>query len=158
LNENGIEFLHHPQLWLIPLALAGLVAEYLNRDRINDAQRAGIRYLGLSVIYISSTADMFIAGLGHNWWLPLILMFLSVTGMLVGIMLRIRSFLYLGVTFLMVDVISMIWHAAVDGHQTWIWYACGIALGAGILAMFAVFEKRRNDILAAMERLKEWKS
>ena len=51
---------------------------------------------------------------------------------------------------------SMIWHAAHDLHHTWIWYVCGIALGAAILAMFAVFEKRRNDVLAAVEQLKDW--
>jgi hypothetical protein len=29
-------------------------------------------------------------------------------------------------------------------------------LGAAIIALFAVFEKRRNDILAAMDRFKHW--
>ncbi len=51
---------------------------------------------------------------------------------------------------------SMIWYAAHDLHHTWIWYVCGIALGAAILAMFALFEKRRNDVLAAVEQLKDW--
>jgi hypothetical protein len=75
---------------------------------------------------------------------------------LAGISFRIRSFLFLGLTFLVLDVTSMIWHAAHDLHHTWIWYVCGIALGAAILAMFAVFEKRRNDVLAAVEKLKDW--
>ena len=44
-----------------------------------------------------------------------------------------------------------------DLQHTWIWYACGIGLGAAIIALFAVFEKRRNDVLAAVERLKDWK-
>jgi hypothetical protein len=157
LHEFGIAFFRHPQLWLVPVALAGLVAEYLNRKRISEAQSTAFRYMALSIIYISSTADMYIAGVGKSWLLPLVLMAFSVTGVLAGIWLRIRSFLYLGFVFLLVDVLTILWYATVSLHQTWIWYACGIALGAGIIALFAVFEKRRNDILHAVERLKEWK-
>ena len=149
-------FVDNPQVFVIPLALAGLVAEYLNHDRLSEAQSAAFRYLMLSAIYVSSTADMFIAGLGNSWALPLVLMLFSVAGMLAGISLRVRSFLFLGLTFLMLDAASMIWYAAHDLHHTWIWYVCGIALGAAILAMFAVFEKRRSDVLAAVEEMQGW--
>jgi hypothetical protein len=158
LHQLHVGFLQHPQLWLIPAALAALAAEYLDRDRLTEAQSRAARYLALSVVYISSSADMYIAGVGNDWRLPLILMGLSVAGVLAGIMLRVRSFLYLGVAFLSLDIVSMIWYAAVNRQQTWIWYACGIALGAAIIALFAVFEKRRNDVLAAVERLKTWKA
>ena len=156
LDLSGFEFLRNPQLFVIPVALAGLVAEYLNHDRLSEAQSTAFRYLTLGAIYISSTADMFIAGLGNSWGLPLVLMVLSVAGMLAGISFRVRSFLFLGLTFLVLDIMSMIWYAAHDLHHTWIWYVCGIALGAAILAMFAVFEKRRNDVLAVVEHLKDW--
>jgi len=156
LGISGFEFLRNPQLFVIPVALAGLVAEYLNHDRLSEAQSAAFRYLTLSAIYISSTADMFIAGLGNSWGLPLVLMVLSVAGMLAGISFRVRSFLFLGLTFLVLNITSMIWHAAHDLHHTWIWYVCGIALGAAILAMFALFEKRRNDVLAVVDQLKDW--
>jgi len=156
LDLSGFEFLRNPQLFVIPVALAALVAEYLNHDRLSDAQSTAFRYLTLSAIYVSSTADMFIAGLGTSWGLPLVLMLLSVAGMLAGISFRVRSFLFLGLTFLVLDALSMIWHAAHDLHHTWIWYVCGIALGAAILALFALFEKRRNDVLAAVEQLKDW--
>jgi hypothetical protein len=156
LDRSGIAFLEHPQIWLIPVALAALAAEMLNRDRLTQAQSAAWRYLALSVIYVSSTADMYIAGVGEDWRLPLVLMVLAVAGILAGMMFRVQSFLYLGVTFLAVDILSILWHAAVDLQQTWIWYACGIALGSAIIALFAVFEKRRNDVLAALQRLKQW--
>ena len=156
LNLSDFHFLQNPQLFVIPVALAGLVAEYLNHNRLSEAQSTAFRYLTLSAIYISSTADMFIAGLGNSWGLPLVLMVLSVAGMLAGILFRVRSFLFLGLTFLVLDVMSMIWHAAHNLNHTWIWYVCGIVLGAAILAMFALFEKRRNDVLAAVEQLKDW--
>jgi len=151
-----IDIYEHPQLWLIPIALAALVAEYLNHDRLDRAQSAALRYLALSAIYVSSTADMFIAGVGKDVLTPLILMFLSVFGALAGILLRIRSFLYLGVTFLVLDIVTMVSYAAIHPQTRWIAYVCGIALGIAVLILVGIFEKRRNDILAAMERLKDW--
>ena len=151
-----IAFVEHPQLWLIPPALIVLVAELVNHRRLTSAQSAGIRYMALSVIYVSSTADMFLAGIGESWHLPLVLMLLSVTGILAGIVLRVRAFLYLGATFLMVVLGTMIKYAAVDRARTWVLYVCGIVLGACILAIFALFEKRRNELLAAVERFREW--
>ncbi len=156
LHMSDIGLLEHPQLWLIPIALAVLVAEYLNHDRLAAAQSTALRYFALSVIYLSSTADMFIAGLGTDWRLPLLLMLLSVAGIFAGLFLRIRSFLLLGIVFLLLDIVSMIWHAAVDLEQTWLWWVCLIVVGAGIIALFAVFEKRRNDLLLAVEKLKQW--
>ena len=50
----------------------------------------------------------------------------------------------------------MIWHAAVDRHHMWVWWVSGIVLGAAILALFAVFEKRRNDVLRLIEEIRHW--
>ena len=78
-------------------------------------------------------------------------------GVLLGILLQVRAFLFLGVTFLFLDVFSQIWHAAVDRAQTWVWWASGIVLGAAILTLFALFEKRRNDMLKVVDALKRWR-
>ena len=155
-HQWDLAFFRNPQLWLIPPALAALLAEHLNRDRLRSELSNTIRYLALSVIYVSSTADMFIAGVGESLLLPLVLVFLSVAGVLAGIMLRVRAFLLLGVTFLLVVIITMIWYAAVDLGNTWVWFVSVIVLGVAILTMFAIFEKRRNDVLAAIERLRTW--
>jgi energy-coupling factor transporter ATP-binding protein EcfA2 len=77
-------------------------------------------------------------------------------GVLAGMLLRVRAYLFLGVSFLFLVVFARIWHAAVDHHQPWVWWASGICLGAAILALFAVFEKRRNDVLRAIEQIKTW--
>jgi hypothetical protein len=39
------------------------------------------------------------------------------------------------------------WHAAVGRAQTGAWWASGIVLGAAVLTLFALFEKRGNDVL-----------
>jgi hypothetical protein len=156
-HTEGLALLWHPQLWLIPIGLIVLVAEHLNRDRLEASQTLALRYAGLLLIYLSSTADMFIAGLGHSALLPIALAVLSVAGVLLGILLRVRAFLFLGMTFLFLVVFSQIWHAAVDLSQTWLWWASGIVLGVAILTLFALFEKRRNDVLKVIDDIKRWK-
>jgi hypothetical protein len=155
-HEQAV-FLMHPQLWLIPLALILLAAEFLNRESLTPAVSLGLRYLALLLIYLSSTADMFIAGVGNSVVLAVVLAVLAILGVLAGIVLRVRAFLFLGVTFLFLVIFAQIWHAAVDRAQTWVWWASGIVLGALVLALFALFEKRRNDVLRILQDLKEWK-
>jgi hypothetical protein len=155
-NIQGMQFVAHPQLWLIPLSLILLVSEHLNRDKLSEAQATTLRYLALTVLYVSSTADMFIAGIGNSVMLPIVLALLSVLGVLAGIVLRVRAFLFQGLTFLFVVVFTMIWHAAVQRGQTWVWYVSGIILGAAILALFALFEKRRNEVVEVVQELKRW--
>jgi hypothetical protein len=156
LYQYGWKFLIHPQMWLIPLALIALVAEHVNRNRLSRAQSTSLRYLALGTLYLSSTADMFITGVGNSVLLPLVLAVLSILGVLAGILLRVRAFLFLGVAFLFLVIFSMIWHAAVDRTQTWVWWASGIVLGVAIVALFAVFEKRRNDVLRLIDEIKKW--
>lgn len=64
---------------------------------------------------------------------------------------------FLGVTFLLLVVFSQIWHAAVERAQRWIWWASGIALGVAILTLFALFDKRRNDVLKMIDDIKRWR-
>lgn len=150
-----ISFLVHPQFFLIPLAVIVLAAVHINRGRLTPPQAQSLRYAALGLLYLSSTADMFIAGLDQVGW-PLFLMLLCVAGVLAGMLLEVRAYLFLGTGFLFLVIFSMIWHTAVDKHQPWIWWASGIVLGAAILGLFAVFEKRRNDVLQVVERIKGW--
>jgi hypothetical protein len=157
LHQNKVHFLGHPQIWLIPIALIGLAAEQINRDRLSENQGTALRYLCLMVIYVSSTADMFIAGLGQSWQGPLVLTLLSILGILGGMALRIRAFLYLGSSFLLLVVFTMIWHAGTDLGQKWVWWASVVALGGAMVGLFGLFEKRRNDILRVVDELKKWR-
>ena len=67
-----------------------------------------------------------------------------------------RSYVYLGVTFLMWVLLRMIFYAAFEQGQMWVFWSACVCLGAIIIGLFAVFEKRRNDVLAALERFKQW--
>ena len=153
---DGFRFFQHPQLWLIPVALSGLAAAYLNRRHMSDEAMSAVRYASLIVVYASSSADIFINGMSNSLWLPIILGGLSVAGVFLGIALRVRAFLFLGASFLLLDLFAIIWHASDNLGWTWIWYVAGIGLGLGIIALFAVFEKKREAILKIIETLKQW--
>jgi hypothetical protein len=155
-TSRGLPFASHPQVWLIPLGLIVLVSEYIERERLSTELATALRYLGICLIYVASTAELFITGLGNSLWLPVILAGLCVAGVLAGIWLRVKAFLFLGVSFLLLDIGTMIWHAAVNRAHTWVWWASGIVLGVAILALFALFEKRRNDVLRLLDDLKSW--
>jgi hypothetical protein len=149
-------FVQHPQLWLIPAACSVLVAAYLNRADFTEEQLVGIRYGALVTIYASSTADIFINGVANSPWLPMILAALSVTGVLCGMMFRIRAFVMLGAVFLLLAITTMIYYASANFGWTWLWWVAGIISGMMIIATFAVFEKKRDEMLRVVEGLKEW--
>jgi len=155
-RTDNYQFLQHPQLWLIPIALSALLAAYLNEENLSDDQMAGVRYLSLVTIYVSSTADIFINGVANSPWLPLVLGSFSLAGVFAGIIFRIRGLLLLGAVFLLLSIVTMIWYASANLGWTWLWYVAGIVTGATIIFMFAVFEKKRSEVLRLVEGLKEW--
>jgi hypothetical protein len=157
-SREGLGFFEHPQLWLIPPALAALVAGYINRERLTTQQLAALRYAAAIVIYVSSTADVFINGVADAPWLPAVLAGLSILGVFAGILLRVRAFLYLGTAFLVVALMTIIWHAAIHQQRTWILWIAGIVTGVLIIALFGLFEKRRDDVLRVVEQLKHWEA
>jgi hypothetical protein len=156
MQGRDFTILEHPQFWLIPPALSVLTASHLTRRQLSEAQLAAIRYAAMLVIYLSSTGEMFITGIGESLWPVMVLLALSVAGIFAGIGLRVRAFLYLGAGFLLLSIISMVWHASKAFHHVWPWWAFGFALGVAILIFFALFEKRRDTMLQTIERLQSW--
>ncbi len=155
-RTEDYQFLQHPQLWLVPVAVSVLIAAYLNEEKLTEDQMTGIRYLSLVTIYVSSTADIFINGVANSPWLPLILGSFSLAGVFAGILFRIRGLLFLGSIFLLLSIVTMIWYASANFGWTWLWYVAGIVTGATIIFMFAVFEKKRSEVLRVVDGLKEW--
>ena len=154
--DRGKGIFFHPQWWLIPPAMSVLAAAQVNRKRLSEAQLTSIRYLAVTMIYVSSTGEMFITGVAESLWLPMVLALLSVAGVFAGILMRVRAFLYLGSSFLLLSMVSMVWHAAQNIGHVWPWWAFGIALGLAILTVFGLFEKNRNETLRLLDELRRW--
>jgi len=155
-QQQGWFVWDRPQLWLIPVGLSALVAEYLNYDRLTKTQSSVMRYVALSLIYVSSSTE-FLGNLGESLWLPVVLILLSVLGVLAGIVLRVRSFVILGLTFLALVIVTLICHAAFGEKQMWwlLWIFC-ISLGAAVITLCGMFAKHREKILAGITRFREW--
>jgi hypothetical protein len=153
---DALQFLQHPQLWLIPPALCVLVTVQWYRDKLSKDQVSAVRYGALAVMYISSTSEIFLVGVGQQLWPPMILVGLSVLGMMMGIALKIRAFLVVGCTFLFVSLVTMVMHAHRALGHVWPWWAFGIGLGLAILTLFGLFEKKRAEMSAWLNRLRQW--
>lgn len=156
LADSDLLFWQHPQFWLIPPAASALIAGQINRRHLKPGQLAALRYACVLVIYLSSTSEIFLRGVGESLWPPMILAALSVAGVFVGIMLQVRAFLYLGTSFVMLSVITMVWHAQRAIDHVWPWWAFGIGLGICILVLFGLFEKKRPEITAWVRQLQQW--
>ncbi len=155
--EMGEQFFSHPQLWLIPPALSVLAAAQINRKQLGEQQLTTIRYLCVTIIYVSSTGEMFLKGvMTEQLWPPMVLATLSILGIFAGIAMRVRAFLYLGASFLLMSIIAMVWHAAHALHQPWPWWTFGLVMGVVIMVIFGLFEKRRNDMHELVDGLRRW--
>ncbi len=152
----AFSFFDHPQLWLIPPAVSVLVAGHLASGTLTKAQLALLRYLCVAVIYVSSTSEIFISGIGDKLWPPMVLAVLAVLGIMLGIMMQVRAYLFLGALFLLMAMITMVSHAQQRLDHVWPWWAFGIGMGVAILVMFGLFESRKSKMKALTGRLQQW--
>ncbi|MEE3372392.1 MAG: hypothetical protein VX346_23855 [Planctomycetota bacterium] len=150
------QFTRHPQLWLIPPAISVLAAIQLNRSLLTPAQISFTRLACVAVIYVSSTSEVFLGGIGDELMPPMVLAVLSVMGVLLGIAMRIRIFLYLGSSFLFVSILTMLRVAHRQMGGDWVWWVFGICLGLAIVTLFALFDKKRTEMTAWITRVRNW--
>lgn len=152
----GWAFVEHPQLWLIPPAFCVLFAVGIYRDSIDKQTVAFIRYAAMLTIYISSTADMLIQEIGESIMGPIFLILLSLVGMLAGVILRVRAFLFLGACFIFLGTMSMVWHANRSLGSSWPWWVFGITTGILLLTGLMVLEKYKKQLRKYSEALAKW--
>jgi Na+(H+)/acetate symporter ActP len=106
-------------------------------------------------VYLPS-ALKFYQTLGTSIAMPLVLIGISIAGIVVGFMMRVRSFILVGIVSILMVIGTMIQYAYVDLDQTWVlWVAC-IVLGFLILTFFAWFERNRDRVLTHLRQFKEW--
>ena len=149
-------FLAHPQAWLIPPAVCVLLATHLHRKDLGTTAASSIRYATTLVIYITSTADMLIQGIGSTIWGPIVLIVLALIGAGMGVALRVRPFLYLGTTFVFIGVTSMVWHAQRQIDAVWPWWAFGITTGVLLLVGLMAIEKNKPKLRRIATTMQQW--
>jgi hypothetical protein len=147
---QGLRFSVHPQLFITPIGLTLLGIAHLNRHEFSPQAVRSLRSFAAIIIYVSSTTELYTA----RGAAPIILAALCLLGILSGMALRIRLFLYLGTAFLLLDILVQIYRAGQT--NSWIWWISGISFGLAILVIFAWFERKREQVLSLLDSLKEW--
>ena len=155
-DEVSMSFLAHPQMWLLPPAVLVLILVQIDRKALAPSTASALRYAATTVIYVTSTAEMLMDGLGQNLWGPIVLIVLALIGIAVGIAMRVRAYLYLGTLFVTLGLLSMVYHAGQSLDSVWPWWAFGITTGAVILAALVTLEKYRPSIERYRARLESW--
>ncbi|RMF40113.1 MAG: hypothetical protein D6753_12375 [Planctomycetota bacterium] len=155
-SQPDLRFARHPQLWIVPPTLIVLAFAEWHRRRLPTSLRLVVRYMSLLLIYSSSTAEVFLRAFAGQFWPPLVLLVLSLTGVAAGIVLRIRPFLYCGALFTAVALVGMVWHAQQAIGQIWPWWAFGIATGVAAIFLLGYIEKNKPRMRAYLEQIREW--
>ncbi len=106
--------------------------------------------------YLSSSAEIVLKAFDGQMWQPLVLLLLAVVGVLAGIGLRVRAFLFCGATFVMVAALG---HglACAASHRSslavvGLWHSDWRQLDRHV----GLLRKEPADGARYVERLKSW--
>jgi len=139
--------LHDPQFYLVPIGLSVLGFVELMKKELPKQTHDPLLYLGALTILVSPMFNL----LGTSWLPHLSLMVFSVVVILVAIGLRLRALVYTGSAFLLADLVAMVVRSTIDNPGLlWIY---GVAFGAAVIALAAVCENHREELLARIRML-----
>lgn len=152
-SRVGWRLADHPQLYLIPVGLSAILFAEVNRREFGNELVNAIRGSGLALVYASLALPIW-QFQSFGAWLTLLL--LSLTGILVGIGLRIQTFLWLGLVGFVLDVVYQLGRVSSDNALArW-----GVMLSLGILLILFVALNEKKRIVATMrdyyEQVRQW--
>ena len=110
LEPAGLELADHPQFYLVPVGLSAILFAEVNRELGRDTVNA-IRSVGLIVVYASLAVPIWQFE-SFGAWLTLLLA--SLLGVFAGIGLRLQTFLWLGLTTFVLDVVYEMGRVSLD--------------------------------------------
>ena len=141
ISRPDMQFFERPQVWLLPPAMGSLLYVEWNRRNLDAKTVVISRYFCVLVAYLSSSVEVFLKSIEGNLWQPLILLVLALLGVMAGMLLRVRAFLYCGVIFILVALFGMVWHAAQAIDQVWPWWVFGIVTGIGLIVLLVISKR-----------------
>ena len=149
----GWNFKIHPQVFLWPVGLSLLAVAHVQRRTLTAGTVQALRIIGTCILHGSLATSIFTDVVHRNLEM-ILLACLSLAGIMAGIGLRVRAFLYTGFGFLVFDVVHMVFLAGRE--DTWVWWMSGITLGVLVLFAFAFFEKRKLEVEQWVRKLRTW--
>ncbi|HRX62520.1 MAG TPA: hypothetical protein P5260_15090 [Candidatus Competibacter sp.] len=130
------------QLYIVPAAVSVLALLHLHRRELRPKVLSGARLAALSALYAGAGLDVF---LRPELWIFVLALALALTGIVLGIALRVRAFLYAGVAFLVLNVAGQL--ARFYPEQGLSRALILIGLGAVITVGMVIFNLKREEIM-----------
>jgi len=93
------------QVYVVPAALSVLLLLQLHRQELKPQVLNSARLAATSILYVSATMDVFLRG---DLTIFMVALAMSLAGIILGIALRTRAFLYGGVTFLLLNILGQL--------------------------------------------------
>jgi len=136
------------QVYLLPVSVALLVLLQLHQKDLPAATQHKLRLGILALLYTGATIDLFV---NQQFMVFLIALGLGLSGIIIGIALRIKAFLYGGVVFLSLNIIGQLFQFYPEQRLAKAIVLMG--LGAFITIAMILFNLKRQQILRRMNQL-----
>ncbi len=151
-SRMGWMLVDHPQFYLIPVGLSAILFAEVNRELGRSTVNA-IRSAGLILIYVSLSVPIWRFRKLRRW---LALLLLSLMGIFAGIGFRLQTFLWLGLTTFVLDLVYEMGRVSVDyAFAKW---AIMLVLGIALMLFVALNEKKRivQTMRLYFDQVRQW--
>jgi hypothetical protein len=130
------------QIYALPAAVSALVLAHLHRRELRPGVLHSVRLAATAVLYAAATVDLF---LRPELPIFVLALFLSLLGIGIGILFRIRAFLYGGTCFLVLTVLGQLFRFYPEDRLARALIL--MALGTLITAAMIGFQIKREALL-----------
>lgn len=144
-----------PQLYALPVGAALLFLAHVYRDGLSTTATIWIRIVAMGGVYLASFFSVLAFDAPSH---SLVMACIAVGGAVAGVLLRVRSYLFLGAGFLVVDLATAIVRFGLSGQTAATIVLTG--LGLALLASLVVWSLNRARIVGVARafglELAEW--
>jgi hypothetical protein len=142
-----------PLAWVGPTGLSLLVIAQILRQGLDPRIRDALRWAGACCIYVTALGQ---AVFDPGWTLGLVL--LSLAGLALGSLLRVRAFLFLGSAFLASALLTELLRFGLTNSQFWAFYltTIGLTILGGMVALTLLRPQLATMRTRWRARLEDW--
>lgn len=147
------------EIWLAPAGLLVLAIGQIFGESLAHPSRVTLRVIGSLLLYLPAAAQIALqVGNARDGAYPVVFGLACLTGIAAGMMLHIRAYLALGLSFLVLDVVASLVHAGLRDHR--VGFLLLSAAGLGILGVMVFLTLKRDAVRAWTARwrtrLRRW--
>lgn len=151
-SSDSLSFVDDPQFWVIPPAVSMIIVAQIFKSQLTRSQLISIRYMSLTLVYLTASFDMIANWASNNHLQEMIILgVLSLLGVGFGALFRIPQFVYLGLVFLIMTLLSMVISVIYAGGELNEIALFVSVIGVGILILIALSARDKYQ-----EKLKRW--